>query len=189
MRRTVLFALMISTLLLCACNSAKGYEDEVADYRAALVTANVSLTAEIRADYGEKILEYTLSYTEAADGSNTLEVLSPALIAGVKAHFAPGSSTLEFDGLILEPGDLTDEGLTPISALPAIVSSLKSGFLQKMWIEELEGEEALVLELAVSDSSTQTVWMNAETMTPLYTEIKNENQTVIFCVITQWDMT
>lgn len=186
MRRTALFALMITLLALAGCNSAAKYEEEFADYRASLgESAGISLTANVRADYGEKILEYTLRYEENAFG-NTVEVLSPELVSGVKAHFEENRGTLEFDGLILDGANLTKDGLTPLSALFEIVKSLKSGYLQKLWIEDSDNGAELVSELAVSDSSIQTLWMDAASMTPLRSEIKSENKTVIYCEIFDW---
>ena len=181
-----MFALMTAALLLPGCGGAAKYEEDVSRYRESLCNVSgISMTAEIRADYGERVLDYTLHYEENLDG-NTVEVLLPKLIAGVKAHFPESGGTLEFDGLILETGDLTSEGMNPISALPEIVKSLKSGYLQKMWREKTDDGYALVLQLAISDTSSQTIWIDSAGMIPIYAEIKNDNRTVFFCTITDW---
>jgi hypothetical protein len=186
MKRTGLFALMIALLLLAGCSSTAGYEEKLMQYRETLAQSQeISFQAALKADYGDNVLEYELQYTETAEGA-TVEIMSPELIAGVKAHVDGENDTLEYDGLILETGDLTDDGLTPVSALPALVESLRSGYLQKLWLEDTGDGEVVAAQIAVSDSCTQTIWLEEDTLTPLYSEITCENQVVLFCTITEW---
>ena len=157
-------------------------------YRETLTQAQeISFQAALRADYGETVLEYALQFSRSAEGT-TVEVLSPELIAGVKAHVDGESDTLEYDGLILETGDLTDDGLTPVSALPALVDSLQSGYFQKLWLEDAGEGQVVAVQLAVSDSCMQTVWMEEATLTPLYAELSCGDQTVLYCTITGWSI-
>ena len=125
MRKLVLCVLM-TTLLLAGCGQAGGNEAE----ELALTirgehlgmdrcTAQVSVTA----DYGQRVYEYEMAV--AVTGEETLLVLSaPETVAGLTARISGEDSALEFDGLSVETGPLDPDGLTPVSAVPALLEAV-----------------------------------------------------------------
>lgn len=184
MRRTAVAALMIIPVLLCGCGvngDAKRFES----FRQELAAASeIRMEADVTADYGDSAREYTLRLTGTAEDS-VVEVLAPELIAGVKAHLADGGSTLEYDGVILDTGALTEDGLTPISALPRLVGAAKAGHLDGAWREG----DFVAVKLTPDDTIVLTLWMDAETMTPRRAEITEQNggRMLISCDITAFE--
>lgn len=183
MRRTKLAALMIISLLLSGCGG-HGNEKKFEGFRTALSAAQeIGMTAEVTADYGDTAREYTLALTDTAEGSQ-VEVLAPALLAGVRAHIDKDGSTLEYENLILDTGELTDDGLTPVSALPRLVETIRTGHVDGIWREG----ECLAVKLTPDDTVTLTLWLDAETMTPRRAELsgQDDGRMLVSCIITEF---
>ena len=112
-----------------------------------------------------------------------MEVLSPELIKGVRARLEDGSSCLEYSGVMLETGKLDRYGLTPMSALPALVKALREGHLDACWTEDGK----TVLQLIADDCLTATVWLESGSMTPMRAELSSDGRVRVFCTITDWN--
>ncbi|MFR3291205.1 MAG: hypothetical protein ACLTSG_13710 [Lachnospiraceae bacterium] len=67
---------------------------------------------------GRHALGYTLRCVSGAQGSE-VEALAPELIAGVRARLDAEGAALEYEGLILDAGEVA-EGLSPVTALPKL---------------------------------------------------------------------
>ena len=139
MRRLLLCVPMI--ILLAGCGPAKvSRGEELAliirgEYlEEAPWTASVSVTA----DYGRRVYQYEL---EAAwDGAETVLTLSaPETVAGITARLKAGESLLEYDGTVLETGPLNGEGLTPLSAIPALLEAARSGYITAVSLDGRTG--------------------------------------------------
>ena len=112
-----------------------------------------------------------------------MEVLSPGLIRGVRARLEEGSSSLEYSGVMLETGELDRYGLTPMSALPALVKALREGHMHSFWTEG----DCTVLRRIAEDTLTADVWMDSESMIPLRAELLSDGQVRVFCTISNWN--
>ena len=185
MRKLVLCVLM-TTLLLAGCGQAGGNEAE----ELALTirgehlgmdrcTAQVSVTA----DYGQRVYEYEMAV--AVTGEETLLVLSaPETVAGLTARISGEDSALEFDGLSVETGPLDPDGLTPVSAVPALLEAVRSGYITACG---LEGDGTL-LRMDCGDptgslgSGTEyALWFDASTHALVRGEISVDGFRVILC--------
>ncbi len=168
-------------LLLTACGGRaerarfQQFSRELADRE------GLSFTADVRAEYPDRSVSFTLAYRADADGE-TMTVLDPELIRGISARLAPGSTTLEYEGMILDLGSLDDFGLSPVSALPALVDALKNGHLDSQWEENGE----LAFDLIRDDALSATVWFEPESMTPRRAELRSEGRAILFCQIKDW---
>ncbi|MEG1633056.1 MAG: hypothetical protein RR314_03285 [Oscillospiraceae bacterium] len=184
MRRAYSAILMITLILLAACGRDEGKE-RFESFRAELLRADeVSVTAEVNADYGESARDYTLKAVSNAEGC-TVEVLAPELIAGIKASVKPKSSQLLYDGVVLDTGDLTDDGLTPLSALPRLIGALQSGHVDRI---RREGD-ALALRLTPDDTLEISVRFGADG-TPISAELADSasGRVLVTCAISQFLM-
>ena len=180
MKRLCLPLLMICLLLTaCGGGAAKsGYEE----FAAGLADrADLGFTAKLRCEYEDKTVEFTVGYSEDENGC-TVSVLEPKLIAGIKAHAAAGETKLEYDGVILDTGELDSFGLAPMSAAPLMMDALRNGHLESYWQED--GKK--VFQLVPSDELTVTVWLEPATMTPMRAELSSEGHVVIYCDIIEW---
>ena len=96
MRKALLPLLLIFCLLLTGCGG-KALEKRFAEFSEALgEKESLSFSADLRAEYTDRTLSFTLDYSRDPDGQ-TIAVREPERIAGIRAHLAPGSSTLEFE--------------------------------------------------------------------------------------------
>ena len=174
--------ILLSCLLLTGCGGDKVKESYQKFADGLNARTDLRFTAEIRAEYEEKSCAFTLQYSEDSRGC-TVEVLSPELIKGVRARLEDDSSSLEYSGVMLETGKLDRYGLTPMSALPALVKALREGHLDACWTEDGK----TVLQLIADDCLTATVWLESGSMTPMRAELSSDGRVRVFCTITDWN--
>jgi len=179
-RRTLLFVLMISLLCISGCAGDESGE-RYASFREETAAAVVTATAEVRADYGETVYDFTLRCT-GGGGEYAVEVLAPESIAGIRAYLTGDNSRLEFEDIILDTGDLTADGLTPVSALPTVLSAVAEGHVERLW----EADGYLAAEIYLSETDTLTLWLNGENR-PAAAEIASGGTMVFSCRFTQWE--
>ena len=186
MRQAIVLVLMIS-LLLAGCSGTSGDTEKLAEFRERLGDApTIAAVAEITADFGDSVQKYTLSYTQD-ERESRIEILEPELLRGVAASIGAGGLTMEYDGLILNAGELNADRLTPVSALPTIISSILNGHIEAAWREE-DGEKSwLCYELVVTDEATQYLWLDESGPVPFRAELRSGGRVVIECIFTEWN--
>ena len=131
MRRKWFCVPMISLLLLTGCAGGEVSEAE----REALLIRSQYLEAEeysgraaLTADYGRRVYEFQMDF-RAAGEETELTVTAPETVAGIAARTEKGKGFLICDDLVLETGALDEEGLTPMTAVPAVLEETRSGFI------------------------------------------------------------
>ena len=180
MRSLAAILLLSVCLLLSGCGSDAG-ETRFNAFSDALARRDtLSFEAALRCEYADRTLSFLLGYTLDEDGES-VTVLQPERIAGIRARLSDGG-TLEYDGLILDPGPLDPYGLSPMNALPKLVAALREGHLDTSWTEE----DAFVCHLILDDHLSATVWFASGSMTPLRCELQSDEAVHIFCDITHW---
>ena len=112
-----------------------------------------------------------------------VEILEPELVAGIKARVSEDTTQLEYEGVILDIGTLSDNGLSPMSALPVLVKAMREGHLDIVWTED----DMLAARIIPSDDITVTLWLSKE-LVPLNAEISCDEKTVAFIEITDWSV-
>ena len=181
MKRLCLPLLLVFCLLLSSCGagaSRKQYEQFSQELSS---QSSLSFTAQLRAEYEDKTAEFTLCYERDEDGQ-TVTVLAPELIAGVKAHIAAGNTALEYDGVRLDTGELDSYGLTHMSALPVLVDAMLNGHLDSRWQEDGKS----VCQLISNDHLSVSVWFETESMTPVRAELASDGRVTVCCEISDW---
>ena len=98
MRRMISCVLMM-TLLLTGCG--KGNADNPDEFAALIRAEYLSLNswsavAELSADYGEQVFDFTVNASWEREGDTVLTVTEPDLIAGITARIRDGESLLKF---------------------------------------------------------------------------------------------
>ena len=181
MKHALFPLLLVFCLLLTGCGG-RADEKRFSDFSEALSAKDtLGFTAELRAEYADRTLEFTLDYEKDAEGQ-TVSVRKPERIAGIRAHLSPGSETLEYEGLILDTGPLDPYGLTPMNALPKLVETLCAGQLESHW----EESGAFVCHLILDDHLSASVWFEPQSMTPSYAELQSDDTVHLFCTIRDW---
>ena len=183
MKRTGLFALMISLLFLGGCAVADTGMEEFKAWQEALRTAEtVSFTAAVTADFGDKTFDYAavLSY---ADGTAMVELQEPEILRGVMLRTADGGMTLAYDGASLELGDL--DGLSPASALPLVLEALQSGRVLDAARVSEDGVDCRVFTLASAPGELR-VWLLRDGLVPTRAELSEKGRVTLICDIADW---
>lgn len=140
--RKLLFCVPMMILLLSACTGgAEGNEAEELALQIRgeyLAMSSCAGQAAITADYGQRVYQYELAV--AVDGEETTLTLSaPDTVAGITARVTGQDGQLEYDGLSVETGPLDPEGLSPVSAVPALLEGARSGYISACGLEEESG--------------------------------------------------
>ena len=172
MKRLCLPVLLICCLLLSACGD-RSEEERYAEFARSVSEADtLSFEAGLRAEYEDRTLGCTVS------------VLAPETMAGIRARLTEGSSTLAYEGLVIDTGDLDAYGLTPVNALPRLLETLAGGHLESCWTEA--GQEAF--QLIADDHLSATVYFEPETMTPREAELLSDGHLRVACQIEGWEL-
>ena len=177
MRKRICTALMIGCLALTACGSTGQQRLEAARTRMA-EAETMSMTAQVQADFGETIEQYTLEYSYDGD-CWTAVVLEPAFVAGITARISEDTSELEYDGAILVTGDLTGNGIAPISAVPLIHETVRKGMTDCVW----EEGDLLAGTFLYDDAISVSVWFDAEGL-PAAAELIESGTVKAKCILT-----
>ena len=148
MRRIFSCVLMI-TLLLTGCGRSgdDSPENLAAQIRAEyLALSGWSSHVAISADYGEQVFDFAVNALWQRDGDTVIHVTEPDLIAGVTARIRDGEAILEYDGAGFSLGMLDLSGLTPVSAIPALMDCIMTGYMARCsWQGEGEARELVIL--------------------------------------------
>lgn len=189
MRRSRVICVLMITLLLTACGPV-GEEHGPLEQALALrgeYLASEGCTAEmeVTADYGQRVYTYTVAVT-VSDGRTTLRVAAPEEVAGFTAHLDGAQGSMEYDGAVLETGELSADGLTPLSAVPALLEAARSGFIGGC-TREMLGERT-ALRVQCHDPAAEpgtgretTLWFDADSHVLLRGEISLDGRRVITC--------
>lgn len=111
-------------LLLCGCG--KQTAEPAADLRSVYQEmSGCEMTAEVTCEQSGLEWSATLHGTYVPGGESTVEVLEPLELAGVRAVIREDGWTLEYGDLCLDAGTLTEEAVSPATALARIMYALR----------------------------------------------------------------
>ncbi|MCL2562675.1 MAG: hypothetical protein FWE08_01385 [Oscillospiraceae bacterium] len=177
MRRlaALLFALML-LLSATACSGEQDPNERILELRERFLASDQRFAAELTADYGDRVHRFTLRFDSAA---STLEVLAPELIAGIVIEVSESGTVLHFEGAELNTGPLTEDGLSPLAALPMIVFQWKEGIITAAHYETFHDIRCVVMTTAISDNVQHMTWFDAETGVPIKAEILEDGFAVL----------
>lgn len=184
--RKCLICVLMTTLLLAGCGKAgvsEGEELALAIRGEYLAMDGCAARAAITADYGQRVYRYEMAV--AVTGEETLLTLSaPETVAGLSARMTGEENLLEFDGVSVETGPLDDSGLTPVSAVPALLEAARSGYITACALEE----DGTVLRVDCGDpagspgTGTETaLWFDTSTHALIKGEMSVDGFRVILC--------
>lgn len=121
--RRALAIIAVCILCLTGCTEEKSLLSDAIAFRADLVQAGgCQFTAEVTADYGDTVQQFTLSCQSDAQGTTLLTVIAPETLAGIQASITDDGGTMQYDGLAMEFGLLANGNVIP-AAVASIVTS------------------------------------------------------------------
>ena len=139
------------------------------------------MVLNLTADYGDKVYEYKLKYEGTAD-DGLLTVTEPENIAGLSAHLWEDGITLKYDDVSLETGALSPDGLSPLDAVPAMLSAWTAGYPEACVFESIDGDDFVSVGYPLTGTEYLRTWFDTETLLPYMTEITSNGSVVIKCV-------
>lgn len=172
------------TLLTSCVSSSKSAGESAEDIRTHLISSDISMTASVKADYGERVYDFALTYDTA---SCLIEVKEPELLAGltVTVSEGDGSTVLSYDGAELNTGTFDEDGLSPISVLPALVKQWREGYILESYFETLDDVDTVAIKTDISDEVVSISWFDRSTGVPIKAEIAIDDQIVIQCIFSE----
>ena len=150
--------------------------------------------ADITADYGQRVYDFGVDFSWQKEGDTVLTLTAPEMVAGITARIRAGETALEFDGVILETGPLNAAGLSPVDALPALLTYAREGFAAECVLEG-EGEEARLRVIfrdpqAQSGQGTEAqLWFVPDSGALARAELAQDGATVLQCTFSRFAIT
>lgn len=195
--RKKLCCVLMMTLLLSAC-SAGGGENKAEEMALQargeyLAMTHCSGSAKITADYGKRVYCYELDFS-ADEKETVLDLTAPETVAGIRAKLsAEAGSVLECDGAVLETGPLNEDGLTPLTAVPAILTALQKGYLDLCTLEQQAEEEVLRIlirdpEYELGTGLETTLWLDTKDYALLRGEMSQDGVCLIQCEFSSFSL-
>lgn len=193
MNKRLLFLPMM-LLLLTGCGGGQENENGAEAQAVAIrgeymAMTSYSLQAQVNADYGQRVYDFTLSVTWDGE-ETTVAIREPEMLAGVTARITGDDGILEYEDLSLETGFLDDDGLSPVSALPALMEAARSQYIDRCTLTDG------ILEIHCADPEEKpgtgqeiTLWFNAQTHALTGGEISQDGRRVIACEVTEFTKT
>lgn len=172
--------------LLCSCGRSSP-EQRIEAVRNLYGSAEgITATAELTADYGERVYSYTVSI-EGSAKNGSMTVKAPENIAGMTLCWNGEDTALEYEGIALETGSLTAGGLSPAEAVPVILSACASGELVQY---TGGGEASLEAELRspMDDSVLISCIFQPESLFLQQAELRDQERRVLTITFQQFQL-
>ena len=157
------FTLLLLMVVLVGCSRSSDCLDRAMDLRERLLKANgISFEAEISADYGKKMYEFSMNCSVGQDGALNFTVTEPETIRGISGVISGSGGQLTFDDTALAFDLLADGEVSPISAPWLLIQTLKGGYIStcgmdgddlRITIDDSYEKDALQLDIWVNDDN------------------------------------
>ena len=187
MHKTKFYALMMTLSLLSGCGQNNNAEQLALDIRSSYLSCNTfSAHACLTADYGQRVYSYEMDIL-TQDDTTTLTLTQPEYAAGITACIKDGESSLTYQDISVETGTLDPNGLTPVSAVPALLDAARSGFITTCFFEDsgLLRIDCGSPDLPVGTGTQTTLWFQPEDHTLVQGDILVDGIRRITCTFSQ----
>lgn len=129
--------LLLCLFLLSGCSSIPKEMEAGMELRSKLLQASAcTFSAEITADYGDKLHIFAMNCTCDSHGDITFSVTKPDAISGITGTLSSENGTFTFDNTALQFDLLAEEQLSPISAPWILMKTLRSGYMTSASTED-----------------------------------------------------
>ena len=187
MKRTVsLFLAAVMLFTLASCGGKNSAADLAQSVREQYENAeSITTTADLRADYGENIYDFTVTYTGGSE-NGTLSILAPDTIAGSSVKIENGDVSAQLDSASVYMGDLDSIGKSPACVIAAIIRAWREGYMEDMCFENGSGGKVLAVTYETSNDTKVISYFDADSLVPLNAEILYDGAAVIFCTFNEF---
>ena len=175
MKRILTICILI--VLMTGCSRTEERIQRCMALRSRLLSGGCSFTAEITADYGDKLHTFTLECTGDDRGDLNFTVVSPDSISGVTGTITGEGGGFTYEATVLYFDLLADDTLSPVSAPWIFLKTLRGGYLTSA------GDDGDLLLLTIDDSYEEDalhldIWLNDEDI-PVHCEILYDGRRIL----------
>ncbi|MDO5400197.1 MAG: hypothetical protein Q4F17_04345 [Eubacteriales bacterium] len=125
-----LAVLAVCVLMLCGCSHQdRALETGMALRTRLLRAEKVCFDAQITADYGDRLYDFSMACQADAAGSLSFTVTAPETLAGITGAAGAQGGSLTFDGTALQFDLLAEGQISPVSSPWVLLKTLRSGCL------------------------------------------------------------
>lgn len=180
MKRFCLCMLLLLSLVLTGCG-VKKEEKLLSDFSSSLnLRDDLGFVGALRCEYADRTVDFTLQYKQTPEGCR-ITVLQPEEIEGLAVNLDEKGSVLEYGELFINTGELDRFGLSPLNALPMLVSALKSSYM-----DSVRNENGLTVYSLIPADDIQVDVSFDENMRPVHAELISDGKVRVFCDIESW---
>ena len=169
--------ILVMTMLSGCSGENKEIEQAMALREKLLNAKGFSFSADITADYGDKLHLFSMDCQADEEGDLTFTVTKPETIAGITGRIQDEGGELTFDETVLFFELLTDEQLSPVSAPWILVKTLRSGYLTSA-CEEGEGLHLTIDDSYEDDALMLDIWLDGKNL-PKRAEILYDGRRIL----------
>ena len=128
MKRVSLIFLIF--LFITGCKNSTDKMDQIMEFRTEILQApSYTFTAEITADYAERLCTFKMRCEGDQTGCISFEIVSPESIAGITGMLSADEGKLTFDDHVLLFSLMADGRISPVSAPWVMMRALRSGYI------------------------------------------------------------
>lgn len=125
-----------------------------------------SLTADVTADYGDRVYSFRLKYA-----GGVVTILSPDSIAGIEALVGEDGFSLRYDGAEVFTGSIG--GISPMSALPLVLNAFAADYISDA---KFAPDNILSVTFRIDDNVALNVDFDRETELPISAEVSENGE-------------
>lgn len=174
--------LIILLTVLCGCGNKTDQMGSMLGFRQRLLDGNgCTFTAEITADYGDEIYQFTVQCQGDKQGNLKFSVVEPSSISDITGTITDLGGSLTFDGTALAFAPIADGQLTPVTAPWIFLKTLRGGYIASC------AQDDTMTYLQIDDSYSEKalhldIWLN-ENAVPVRGEILWEGRRILSLIV------
>ena len=140
-----------------------------------------SFLAEITADYGDIIYQFSMACQADKQGNLGFSVAAPESISGITGTIADTGGHLTFDGTALTFATIADGQVTPITAPWLLIKTLRSGYIASS--ASAEDTTYLQIDDSYQDGAIHLdIWLDKEDR-PVRAEVLWEGRRILSIIV------
>ena len=176
MKKVALLACIL--IVLSGCSSKDTELERGMALRSKLLSAeSVTFSAEIQADYGDRLHSFSLDCAADALGNLSFTVETPETISGITGRVSREGGELTFDDAALQFDLMADDQLSPVSAPWILMKTLRGGFLTSACTED--NQIRLTIDDSYEDDALQLdIWLDGDDL-PARAEILYDGRKIL----------
>ena len=184
MKRFIFLSMLLC--MLCGCKGEDAQLNQAMEIRSALLSAKeCHFAAEITADYGSELHQFTVDCQGNAQGDLQFTVMQPETISGIVGTVSDTGGSLKFDDTILYFPLMAEGQLNPVSAPWIFLKTLRSGYITAAC------QEGNLLHLTINDSYEEDalrldIWMQGDK--PVQADVLFDGKRILSLKITEYTL-